>query len=347
MRKFFIGLFSLILFAVVAVGVPMTSASLVLTNRDNPKLWLSKPEVYQALSLALLSGDSASADVPQEFSESLNDANQPAANDPNRATMEALLKKYFTLDAYTRSVNQTIDSLYDWLEGKTAQPHVSFALTQDREELRNFITSVYSEEFNNLPACPGPVDRASFNPLESSCKPADYTNAELQAFIATQTSGPEFESLFGNVSQNQEQAIDTKNAQGLQSNYKLLKNAPLLSLLLGVLSVAGIAVLMHRRRAIKVVTLTSLLAALLALVAALLARGVGSLILNAVQDSSGAGGEIAKVLATAVVKPAYLQINSWTIITSCLIFGLSGAGLIIYRIIRPKPIAPATPVPKA
>jgi len=150
--------------------------------------------------------------------------------------------------------NQAIDSIYAWLNGKTAQPNFQIDLSGVKAGFANNLADVVQQRATSLPTCSDAASAANFDAYNATCLPPGVTPANAAVAVRNQVlSGKGFldkttisaQDLKG--SGNNQSVFDGQLKQ-LPKQYQKVKRAPLLLSLIAVLTAAGIVFLSSSRR---------------------------------------------------------------------------------------------------
>lgn len=331
-------LLSLILFSAIMFGIPAAASSQVITNREEMKLLLGKKSVFESVSATL-----------KTAADQSNATDEPGVSDgADQVALNRVVDHYLTVETYNRAVNSIVDGTYDFLDGKTTQPTFSVPLTDNKAEFQAFVQNVFIERFNSLPVCPaGSVD-ATYNPLEASCRPANYSSAQVSAFINDASSQPDFQQLYDNASINSEQIFNgaNSNAAAQQQNWRLFKNLPWIIALIIVLAAGLLGLVFYsRRKSFKAVGWALLVPAGLGFITALIARQSFEPAIKYVVKQIQDAGPL-KSLLDDLVGTVFKAINSRILLYSGIILIIAISLLITSRLLNPKePKVPSAPTP--
>ena len=101
-----------------------------------------------------------------------SDSGEVGLNDPAvRAAAEAT----FTPQFLQNTANQTIDSIYAWLNGQTTEPDFNIDLNSVKNTFADKVAEAARQKAASLPVCTGPVDTNTSDPFSLTCLPPGLT----------------------------------------------------------------------------------------------------------------------------------------------------------------------------
>lgn len=107
---------------------------------------------------------------------SAGNVNQVALNDP---AVKSAAETTFTPKVVQQYTEQAINGIYDWLNGKSAQPDFHIDLTQIKQDFAQKVGQAAGQRAAKLPACTAVP--ATTDPLSITCLPHGVTPAQIQA----------------------------------------------------------------------------------------------------------------------------------------------------------------------
>lgn len=145
-----------------------------------------------------------------------------------------------------KNAEAAIDSIYAWLNGKTAQPTFRLDLTSSQAAFADNLASALQTKAAGLPACTTPFTSTSFDIENATCLPPGVSPAALAAQVKSQVnSGQSFITkpvLTANdlKSDGGKQSIFQNQWKDLPAKYKQIKGTPYVLILLTLLVALGI-----------------------------------------------------------------------------------------------------------
>lgn len=166
-----------------------------------------------------------------------------AATDPVvvKAANQAFPSSYIQKNAEV-----IIDSVYGWLDGKTAQPNFNVDLSGPKAAFADSLATQFEKKAADLPKCVTPYTAASFDISSATCLPAGVTAASVSQVIRDNVSGGK--GFIDNSTISASSLNDTNSNrtifQGQLKNaptqYQRIKKTPLILILLTLLTAATI-----------------------------------------------------------------------------------------------------------
>jgi hypothetical protein len=156
------------------------------------------------------------------------------------------------------NVNQALDSIYQWLGGKTSQPKFTFNFNDIKNSFADKVALGARQKAANLPACTTAPSSASFDAFSATCLPPGVTPDQVAAQVRTSiTSGQGFLDN-GNITANDlkangsKQSVFSDQLKNFPKGYQRFRNSPLiLSLVCLVLILAVIFVYRPNLRGLR------------------------------------------------------------------------------------------------
>jgi hypothetical protein len=157
--------------------------------------------------------------------------------------------KVFTPQLVQQDSEKIIDSLYDWLNGKTTTPSFQIDLAPSKAALADNISQIVAQRAATLPKCTAANTPDTFDPLQAQCLPAGVTPQSAAAVAQAQVlSNQDFlgqtlitaDSLKGEDSSKPAFSTQYKD---LPKAYQRSKTAPWVLAGLTLLTAAGVILL--------------------------------------------------------------------------------------------------------
>ncbi len=307
-----------------------------LGNPDSVKKVLADSGIYNSV-------------VPNALAQAQNlstSAGDIPLNDPQ---IQAAAKTALTPAEIQGDANQIIDSVYAWLNDKTATPNFNIDLSSTKSAFAENVADIVQQRAASLPVCTS-ASEISTNAYSATCLPPGTTPAEAASQVKDQVlSGQGF--LDQNINANSVKGSDSNQnifsdqLNKLPDQYRRLKHAPYITALLAILAAAGIVLLSSTRtRGLRRVGIALAIVGIIMLV---FAWGSNKLISSQVIphiniDNAATQKEIRSVvrdLAQAIDKNYWVFGVIYTVLGALFI----GSEQIMMRLVD----RPAKPVPSA
>ena len=158
----------------------------------------------------------------------------------------------FTPQVVQRSAETAIDGLYDWLNGKVAEPDFTIDLTPVKANFATAVGKAAEKQAAGLPACPAGVRSDNFDPFSASCLPRGTTPAQVgiqaQNAIMSGSGFLEHPVITANsVKTDTGQSIFSTKLSNLPKQFQRVKKTPYILSALAILSAVGIVFLSSSR----------------------------------------------------------------------------------------------------
>lgn len=155
----------------------------LLVRPDRIKSWLSSSGIYSTLTDGLV----------QQTSSQLSQKNISGVPLDNPDVQQAV-KTAFPPKFWQQSSEQTISSMFRWLEGKTSQPDLTINIQPNKTILATEIAAAARKRVESLPACPPRQLPSGTNPFEISCRPVlpGVNDLIVAGYIAKLQDSPDF-----------------------------------------------------------------------------------------------------------------------------------------------------------
>lgn len=149
--------------------------------------------------------------------------------------------------------NQVIDSVYVWLNGKTATPNFHIDLSGAKASFADNLADQVQQRATNLPVCTD-MSSASYDAYSATCLPPGVTPAQAASAVRDQIlNGQGFLDKPTISAQDVKksgtnQSVFSDQFSQLPKQYQRLKRAPIILGLLAILAASGIVFLSSSRR---------------------------------------------------------------------------------------------------
>lgn len=247
LRKLSIGTMSaLIKFSLLACAIVFAFVG-VMGDSTGLKEALSQGRIYDHVVDAV--AEAMSKEQPGEQKDTLN-LNQPE--------VIQIAKSSFTPEILRKGTETIIDSSYQWLDGSTAKPAFTVDLNEPKNQFVQGVGDYYAARLQSLPACSREQSlhlarQGSINLLSVNCQPSVISiEAEKQRLINQLGSQ---EGFLGDPVLTEE-SIRDKNGKPIRFEdnrlpaiFQTLQKAPLLLVLVFILSAAGLITLSKNKQA--------------------------------------------------------------------------------------------------
>lgn len=114
------------------------------------------------------------------------DVGNLSATDPAVTTAA---NQAFSPDYIKQNAETIIDSTYDWLDGKTAEPNFSLNLSGAKTSFADSLASQFQQKATALPKCTSASSSTSFNISTATCLPPGVTAASVGQAIKDDVAG--------------------------------------------------------------------------------------------------------------------------------------------------------------
>ena len=317
-RKGFVHFLSIVLLVSLVGGAYAASFDLTLAHEDKVEKWLVDSKLYDAF-----------------INTALKEAKQ--AQEPSRTVTVAFdnpavkqsAQQAYPPEQMKKDVHTFLSGNYAWLEGKAAKPNFVVDFTAVQERFANSIGQQVEDRLKGLPVCT-PQQLAdlqanpnSIDPMTIACRPANLDPTTEAALTSQQIKGNSgfLNNTIITPTSVHKNGIDTQ--AGTQPYYQDLsyvptayqwgKKLPWLALVLSILSVIGILLLTDRkRRALKQLAVTSLIAGIILL----LGKFLADILFNWVEKKSfnqSENGELQQALVRFLhmAEQALVRVDLW------------------------------------
>lgn len=166
LKRFFGGLFALILFGSFMALASSIATQRTFGNAEQVKTWLVQSKIYDKLVPAALS-------VAQNDNTINNGDGSITLNDK---IVQRAAEETFTPQVLQQSTETFIDANYAWLNGKTPNPEFKIDLTQAKETFAQKVGKYVEERLSKLTVCTAQQQAALQIPINSltvTCRPTN------------------------------------------------------------------------------------------------------------------------------------------------------------------------------
>ncbi len=266
----------------------------------------------------------------------------------DRQDIEQAIQKSISPTYLQDQTEKTLDSVYDWLHGKTPTLSFSINVGDTKTRLADGLANYTIEHLSSLPACPaGSGSNQDIDPFSATCVPA---GVDINT-VATKAKGQLLNSGFLKDGDINASSIKTGEGKTLQDQvkqvpkiYKIVVWAIYGAGLLALLSALGVIFLSRDKRSgIKKVAIIAIpVGVLLTAMGWLASFGVGRAAKLAKEPLQQSGVQIGQLLAN--------DLRLWWMGYGILLLGLGIGALLTLHFIKPKSAGPtqksATPGPE-
>lgn len=165
-RKFLLVILSSIFTALLFATAFDTGIVRIVTHPATVKKIVADSGVYTDIIPNLLK---------QAGSVSSQTGNVPLVN----SQVQSAAQTTFSPQFLQTTTNTIIDSIYQWLDGKTATPNFRIDLRTQKNQFANLVAQAAAQKAASLPACTQAVDMASYNVFDASCLPDGVTPSDV------------------------------------------------------------------------------------------------------------------------------------------------------------------------
>lgn len=328
----------------IFIGVSLWSLQQYFGDTTHIKQWLEQGKVYPAIRQEI---------VAQTAKTSKEQADPDALNFNSKVVKKAL-EKALTINFIQTAAEEVIDGTYAWLDGTSEKPTYNIDVDPLKEAFADSVIGSAQKRLNGLPDCVLPDQATTTDPFSVNCKPpADITQTELKRLRKEIENNKDFlpqdvsadTTNLGEATVSQEGSQLPKMQPWYQSVahwpgiFQWIQRGPVIALILGLLSLAGVIFLsVSRRQGIRraaVAMLSSSVA--LALSSVMLLFATRFIKTPLASEESHLYDPLL-----AVVKLATNAVNRWQLISCLVITAASLITLIVLRLTRPA-TPPAKP----
>jgi hypothetical protein len=168
--------------------------------------------------------------------------------------IKSAAQKSFSPEVVQDTTEKVIDGVYDWLNGKVAQPDFSIDLSAAKATFASNVGAAATERSSTLPVCPSRTIPSSTDPLNITCLPRGLTASQVgaqaqsdvlrgQGFLDNPVISPDqFKSSGSN------QSVFSGQLKNLPTQYRRVKATPIILTLLSILTAVSIVFLSASKR---------------------------------------------------------------------------------------------------
>lgn len=213
-------------------------------SSENIKKILADSGIYDSIISSAL--DQAKSEVGDQDGVNLSDQ-----------AVKTIAEKTFTPQFLKENTEQVLDTIYLWLDGKTAVPAFRIDLSGLKSTFAAEAAKVAQERAVSLPACPAGLSGSAdnFEPFSATCLPRGMTPALVSDQVKNGLSSgegflenPVITADTIKVS-GSNQSIFADQLKDVPQNYQKVKKTPFVLAILSLLIALGIVFLSSSRRA--------------------------------------------------------------------------------------------------
>ncbi len=174
LRTLTVGLATFVCIVAVSGLVYLLTLNTTIMDRTVVKGWLSESKIYDGKLVEAFVQATGTSDVK---SASLQSQGQLAASSD---MIEAALSNTFTPQFVQTQTESTIDSAYDWIDGKQATFTFSIPVDQQRNTLIQQLATAIEPQVASLPVCTAALAKAG-----TACRPSNLTVTQMASQLAS------------------------------------------------------------------------------------------------------------------------------------------------------------------
>lgn len=239
-KRIAIGLVSGLLVAAASTWVLTSALHSTIGTADKTKVLLHESGIYQAI-------------IPDQIVKAQQNSASWAQALAN-PQIQKLLAGTVSQQKVTQQGDKAVDSIYNWLEGKTTTPDISIEAAPDNSSIKNAVSNFTSQ----LPTCAAgesPGANIASNPLSARCIPAGISPSMITDYISsTIAANPQLAN--GIQLTEQDLKVDHNQTIGDAYNwapalYQQSQSLPLISMVVGVICIALLLLLLELRGGLR------------------------------------------------------------------------------------------------
>lgn len=333
-----IPLFSLLLLG-LALDIGFVS---VVTHPEKTKKILSDSDIYGSVVGGLL-----------DQSKTISGDNVGEIQLNNSLVREAA-QQTITPTYLQQNTETFIDSVYRWLEGKSATPDFMIDVSGVKTQFADNVTASLGQKLSGLPVCPAGTDVRSFDAFNAPCMPPGVTVSQAVERVRSDILGGR-----GFLDDQTITAADLKSSDSNQSifsgdlkeapkAYQRAKSSPvILAVLALLLAVAIVFLSPSRRSGFKRAGIALLIIGILMLIFAWGINRATTEALAKLKLDNNVLEEKVKILAHGIVQE--IDKTYWVVGTVYSVIGAASAGgaMFLFKGGRPKSDNQGPPAPEA
>lgn len=220
-----------------------------------------------AIALALIATFSDSANVKKIIADSgiyttivpnaLNEASKNSGDSGEIPLTDPAVRqaaeKTFTPQFIQQNTESVIDSLYDWLDGKTAEPTFKLDLSSAKSNFANNVFENVQQKLATLPACPSNVSAQNFDAFSATCIPRGSNATVLAEQVKNElTSSQELLAdpviSANDIKSQDDKPVFSEQWKKVPDGWQKFKSSPIVLGLISLLLAAAIILLSTSRR---------------------------------------------------------------------------------------------------
>ncbi len=335
----------MLLFSLLGLAWTHT-VNLTLRDRDTVKGWFDKSGFYDRIVGSVLenvdqAGEEAGEGIP--------------VDDP---AVQQVVAEAFSPEFLRQNIEEVLDGVYGWLEGRSETPEFTVDLTPAKRRLADGLGNYAAERAATLPVCQASQMTGDFDALNATCLPPGLTPAAAGATVRQELlNNEEFlkQTVFTADDiklENDDREISLGNveqARLARDGYRRAGQMPIVILIIALLAAAGIVFLSGTRRTgVKRICIVMIVSGVLLGLSWLIMARISDVLSDYVATPDD-GPVAARQLANDAVRVVIDDLRR-PLLWYALGLTLVGAGgLIVNSVIKKKRIdhndTPASPVP--
>lgn len=328
----------------VFIGVSLWSTQRYFGTSDHLKQWLRESGMYPAIQREIIT----------QTAKAATDSQEQQGVTLSQPIVQKALGKAVTEQYIQESAEEVITGTYAWLDGTTEKPVYRIDVEPVKTAFADSILGSAKSRLNDLPPCVLPDQATTTDPFTTNCSPPpSVSKAELarlrKEIITSQDFLPQdiTADTYTLDPAAQSKPVNTnvawyENVQSLPVIFQWTQRGPLIFLVLGLVSVAGVIFLSRTRRTGMKRAATTVLSSSAALALSSIA------LLFTVRYIKTPGPDQDSALyepMLALFKLASTAVSRWQLITCVVLAVLSGAALLALRFtdqtppaVKPRPL---------
>jgi hypothetical protein len=186
----------------------------------------------------------------------LDQAQKSAQNGDEVSLSDPAIKKAagdaFNPQVVQSSTEKVIDGVYNWLDGKTAQPDFNVDLTNVKTSFAEKVGQAAADRAATLPVCTTPP--ASTDPFSATCRPPNLTPVQIGTQAKNDVLNAQGFLEHPNITadsvikSDSGQSVFDSNLKDAPKQYQRVKKTPIILSILTVLTIVAIIFLSSSRR---------------------------------------------------------------------------------------------------
>jgi hypothetical protein len=213
--RWFFGIILILAFVLfLSIGLPFSATMKVMTDKQNPKNWLSNADVYSKFS----------SDIVTIGVDQIKKQDTEGRNFIPDAELTQILSTAFSAGWIQGEVEKNIDQLYDWLKNQDKNLVLTVDLSKNDAVLKSQLADSLKKQFALLPKCATIQNSTNYyDYLGKKCLPSQVSLQEVNTFINNNTNSTQiWKNPVIALDQN---AINPDLTESLQNSYNIGANA--------------------------------------------------------------------------------------------------------------------------